>query len=62
VLGRAQEVIDQAGVSTLDALHIASALVFQQLSGRRVPFIASDRRESFGAQGLGLEVTILLKT
>ncbi len=54
VLGRAEEVIRKAGVRTLDAVHIACALVFQELSGRRVPFITADDRQRDAAQQFGL--------
>lgn len=57
ILGRAEEVVQQVGAGTLDALHIASALAFQELSGLRVPFITADERHHDAAQQLGLQVT-----
>jgi uncharacterized protein len=57
VLGRAEEVVQAAGVRTLDALHIASALAFQELSGVHVPFITADERQRDAAQQMGLDVT-----
>lgn len=57
VLNRSEEMIDKAKVRTLDALHIASALVFQDLSGLRVPFVTADERQRDGAQLVGLQVT-----
>jgi uncharacterized protein len=57
VLARAEEVIQQTGVRTLDALHIASALAFRDLSGLRVPFITADERQCESARQLGLQVT-----
>ena len=57
VLNRSEEMIDKAKVRTLDALHIASALLFQDLSGLRVPFITADERQRDGAQLVGLQVT-----
>jgi uncharacterized protein len=62
VLGRAEEVIRQAGVRTLDALHIASALAFRELSGLRVPFITADERQRDAAQRLGFQVTWIPST
>jgi predicted nucleic acid-binding protein len=57
VLNRSEEMINKAKVRTLDALHIASALMFQDLSGLRVPFITADERQREGAQLVGLQVT-----
>lgn len=55
VLGRAEKVVQEAGVRTLDALHIASALAFQELSGLRAPFITADERQRDAAQQMGLQ-------
>ena len=57
VLSGAEEAIRTVGVRTLDALHIASALAFQELSGLRVPFITADHRQREAAQQMGLSVT-----
>ena len=57
VLGRAEEVIAKAGIRTSDAIHIASVLAFQELSGLRVPFITADERQRGAARQMGLEVT-----
>jgi hypothetical protein len=57
VSNRGEETIDEAKVRTLDALHIASALVFQDPSGLRVPFVTADERQRDGAQVVGLRVT-----
>lgn len=54
VLGRAEDVISQTGVRTLDALHVASALVFQEWSGLRVPFVTADDRQREAALRMGL--------
>jgi predicted nucleic acid-binding protein len=59
VLDRAEQVIQRAGVRTLDAVHLASALTIQGASGRRRPvqFITADARQRDAAFGLGLRVT-----
>lgn len=57
VLSRAETVIQQTPARTLDAIHIASALVFQAASGLRIPFITADGRQREAAQQMGLEVT-----
>lgn len=57
VLGRAEEVMAKAQLRALDALHIASAAVFQELSGMRVPFITADERQREAAQQMNFQVT-----
>lgn len=59
VLDRAAEVIEVTGVKTLDALHIASALVFQAFSGVGLSFISVDARQAEGARRMALKVTKL---
>ena len=59
VLSRAEQVIGTAGVRTLDALHIACALVFQEMSATRVAFITADARQREAAQQMALDVTWL---
>ncbi len=55
VLGRAEEVIRLTEVRTLDALHLAAAIAFRELSGLRVPFVTADDRQRDAGQRLGLE-------
>lgn len=62
LLGRAEEVIARAEVRMLDALHIASALAFQELSGLRVPFVTADERQRDAAQQMGLQVMSISST
>ena len=59
VLDRAAQVIEVTGVKTLDALHIASALVFQAFSGIGISFISVDARQTEGARRMALKVTKL---
>ena len=56
ILDRAEEVIRRAGVRTLDAMHIASALAFRESSGLRVPFVTADERQREAAQRMELIV------
>jgi len=56
VLSRAETVASQLGVSALDAIHIASALVFADESGRRPPFFTADARQREAAARVNLEV------
>ncbi len=59
VLDWAEQVIQRAGVRTLDAVHLASALTIQTANGRRrqAQFITSDARQRDAAAGFGLRVT-----
>jgi hypothetical protein len=57
VLNRAEETIEKVKVRTLDALHIASALMFQDLSGMHVSFITADEQQRNAARLVGLPVT-----
>lgn len=59
VLYRAEDVIGRAGVRTLDAIHLASALVFANATGvplGRIPFVTADAQQRDAAGHLGLEV------
>jgi predicted nucleic acid-binding protein len=56
VLGRAEDLVQEAALRTLDAIHVASALAFQTLSGVSVPLITGDARQRDAAGQLGLDV------
>ena len=56
VLDRAENLVFDVGVATLDALHIASALVFASEVGRRVSFITADAGQRAAATRVNLEV------
>lgn len=56
VVQRAQEIILQTGARTLDAIHLASALEFQNRSGGSVPFATTDERQRVAAVQIGLRV------
>jgi len=56
VLGRAEDLLREVALRTLDAIHVASALTFQTISGVPIPFITSDGRQRDAAGQLGLEV------
>ena len=53
---RAQEVIRNFHVKTLDAIHIASALEFQTNSVTRLPFLTADEKQLNAAASCGLRV------
>lgn len=56
VLTYAEELIRTTGVKTLDALHLASVLAFQAMSGIRIPFVTADLRQRDAASQLDLTV------
>jgi predicted nucleic acid-binding protein len=56
VLNQAEQLVMQTSLRTLDALHVATALSFQTMSGIRVPFITGDARQREAADKLELNV------
>ena len=56
VLSRAEELIQNTRLRTLDSIHIASLATFQAAAGIRIPFITSDGRQRHAAAQMGLEV------
>lgn len=56
VLRQAEELVQKTDVRSLDALHIASAIMFQAASGLTIPFITSDAKQRDVAQASGLTV------
>lgn len=59
VLARAEGLAGAAPVKTLDALHLASALVFQSETSLRPPFITGDAQQRRAADALGLNVVFV---
>jgi hypothetical protein len=57
VLEKAQDLIQSSGVKTLDAIHIASALLFQADFGARIPFISADEQQLNAASACGLQMS-----
>jgi predicted nucleic acid-binding protein len=56
ILGRAEEIVANYAVRTLDAIHIASAKEFAERLQTRVPFISADHRQVEAATAIGLTV------
>ena len=56
VLAKAEEIVLNVKVRTLDAIHVASAVIFLESTGRPIPFVTSDERQLEAAQECGLEV------
>jgi uncharacterized protein len=59
VLTRAEALVGTGPVRTLDALHLASALVFQTEMNLRSPFITGDTQQRRAAEVLGFEVVFV---
>jgi uncharacterized protein len=56
VVARAEALIRERALRTLDALHVASALIVEAQTGHRVPFITADSRQRLAAERVDLEV------
>ncbi|MGB6554833.1 MAG: type II toxin-antitoxin system VapC family toxin [Candidatus Binataceae bacterium] len=56
VLTRAEDLLRHAPVRTLDALHLASALLFQEEAGIGLPFVTADRKQGAAASSLNLRI------
>lgn len=56
VLARSEDVIRRTPARAADAIHIASALFFQEAMGTGVPFLTSDARQRSSAEAAGLRV------
>jgi predicted nucleic acid-binding protein len=60
VLGRAQELVQgSVPVRTLDAIHIASLIIFESTAGMRIPFITAEGRQGDVARRLNLQLVWL---
>ncbi|MEK7715822.1 MAG: VapC toxin family PIN domain ribonuclease, partial [candidate division NC10 bacterium] len=56
VLERAESIVGQVSVRTLDALHLASAVLLGESLDRRLAFVTADTRQREVGGALGLEV------
>ena len=59
VVARAEQVAATEAVRALDAVHLASALVFREETGIEPPFITADGRQRAAATTLGLDVIFI---
>ncbi len=55
ILDKAEEMIIQTGLRTLDAIHLASILTFHTASDIHIPFITGDIKQREAAAQVGLE-------
>lgn len=56
VLSKAEELVKTENVRTLDAIHIASAIIIQESFPTPLPFISADERQLAAAQNNELSV------
>lgn len=56
LLALAEDLIQRHAIRTLDAIHLAAALTFRNMSGLRVPFVTADIRQREAAEPTGLPV------
>jgi predicted nucleic acid-binding protein len=56
VLALAEDLVGRHALRTLDAIHVAAALTFRNVSGLRVPFVTADTRQRDAADPAGLSV------
>ncbi|MEK7845519.1 MAG: type II toxin-antitoxin system VapC family toxin [Nitrospinota bacterium] len=55
VLRETEEILLRSTARTLDAIHIASALLFQELTGINLTFVTSDKKQEESAKHEGLK-------
>lgn len=59
VVARAEQLATTEAVRALDAVHLATALVFREATGLEPPFITADDRQRGAATTLGLDVIFI---
>lgn len=59
VLKKTEEVALHSTARTLDAIHIASALLFQELTGIELTFVTSDKKQEEVAKDEGLKTVFV---
>lgn len=59
VLRKTEEVVLRSPARTLDAIHIASALLFRELTGIELSFVTSDKKQEEAAKREGLKTVFV---
>ena len=59
VLATAEAIVDSEGLRTLDAVHVASAVVLGRELGGALRFVTADQEQADAAAKLGLEVMVV---
>ncbi|MEI6207029.1 MAG: type II toxin-antitoxin system VapC family toxin [Desulfuromonadales bacterium] len=58
-LSEAGKIVLETPSGTLDALHIAAALLFQNMTTLALPFVTADKRQAQSAEQVGLKVLVV---
>ena len=61
VLAKAEEIVMAYNVRTLDALHLASAMIIQDSIETTIPFVTADDRQLTAARACKLEVIAVMR-
>jgi len=61
VLTKAEELVLAHAVRTLDAIHLASAIIIQESIGETLPFITADDRQLTAARDCRLETITVMR-
>lgn len=56
VLSQAEELVQNTGLRTLDAIHVASVVTVHAAMALRIPFITADRHQKDVAERLALDI------
>lgn len=56
ILEEAETLVQSSRLRTLDAIHVASAVVVRGFLGARLPFVTADREQRDAAEAAGMEV------
>jgi predicted nucleic acid-binding protein len=59
VLNKAEELVAGTTLRALDAIQVASALLFQSSSRLRIPFVTANRRQHEVAEQLAFDVVLV---
>lgn len=59
VLRKTEDVVLRSPARTLDAIHIASALLFRDLTGIELSFVTSDKKQEEAAKRAGLKTVFI---
>jgi len=58
-LSKVEKIVLETPSGTLDALHIAAALLFQDITTLALPFATADKRQALSAEQVGLKVMVV---
>jgi predicted nucleic acid-binding protein len=58
-LSKAEKIVIETPAGVLDALHIAAALLFQDMTTLELPLATADKRQAQSAEQVGLKVLVV---